>query len=296
MIAKKTVTLVLGGGSALGLAHIGVLSILEQQFEIKAIVGTSIGAIVGGLYACGLTPPEILAIAGTQSKSRALSPFHLDRRLAGIFNGRFIFEMFKDWTSNLSIEEGRIPFIACAYDLNSRSTILFDSGSYATALRASTSLPMIFSPFSYKNYLLVDGGIEHPLPLAFANLFRSDMVIAVNVLPIVAHSASKIDLLSPEPEKHKRPRRSEVLLQSILHNQGYLALRDTISYEPDIIIEAALPEGRPYAFNKHKAFYEYGRKVCLSTLAEYSEPSFMAKARQNYKNLINKMQLIKDIS
>jgi NTE family protein len=294
--SKKSATVILGGGSALGLAHIGVLSVLEQNYEIGAIIGTSIGAVVGALYALGLDTDHILEIAGRQSNAQVFSPFNLDRRIRGIFDGRHIHDLFKDWTSLLSIEEGRIPFLAVAYDLNSRSTVLINRGAFADAMRASSSLPLIFSPYRYGKYLFVDGGIEHPLPLSFAKMYKHDVVISVNVLPLVEHEAVMIEPQILETIKRKRIHSSEILLQAVLQNQGYLALKDTIAYEPDIVIEAALPEGRPYAFHKSKMFYDYGYKICTETLAEYREPTFIDKIRRHYSNLTARIQKVKDIS
>jgi NTE family protein len=293
---KKTATVVLGGGSALGLAHIGVLSILEQNFEIKAIVGTSMGAIVGALYASGLDTDSILEIASRQSNAKVFSPFNLDTRIRGIFDGHFVYKLFTDWTSKMNIEEGRIPFMACAYDLNSRCSVLFDKGLYADAMRASSSIPFIFAPFRFGSYLFVDGGIEYPLPIAFADLFENELVIAVNVLPSVANKATLINPGSYTKSPTKRIHRSEIVLQSVLNNQAYLALKDTTTYEPAIVIEAAMPEARPYAFHKSKAFYDYGRLMAVKTLSEYKEPHFIDKIRKHYVNLTSKGHILEDIS
>lgn len=293
MSDKKKATLILGGGSALGLAHIGVLSVLEEHYDISAVIGTSMGAIVGGLFTMGMDCHSLLNIAGKQSNAKVFSPFYLDRHIGGIFDGSMMLKLFKEWTSDAPIESGTIPFIACAYDLNSRSTILINRGSYADAMRASSSLPLLFSPYHIYNYRFVDGGVEHPLPLSFAHLFKNDLVIAVNVLPIVEHQARMVELDSADVVKPKRNIRSEVVIQSIFQNQAYMAVRDISTFEPDIVINAAMPEGRPFAFHKAKAFYDYGRKTALKTLEEYSEPNFLDKIRRQYRNLIRESSSVK---
>jgi NTE family protein len=293
MSEKKTATVVLGGGSALGLAHIGVLSILEQHFDINAVLGCSIGAIVGALYAMGKSIPEILEIAGRNSNAKVFSPLNLDRRIRGIFDGNYVLKLFQEWTSDALIEDAIIPYLACAYDLKSRSTILFNRGKFADAMRASSSLPLIFAPYYFHNYTFVDGGIEHPLPLSYTHLFKSDLIIAVNVLPIVEHQAKFVEFVDQANPKTKHKFSPEIAWKAVLHNQAYLALKDINEFEPDIVVDAALPGGRPFSFNKSQSFYDHGRKIALKTLEEYSEPSFLDIVRKHYRSLFSSNDTIK---
>jgi len=283
---KEKATLILGGGSALGLAHIGVLSVLEEQYEITGIIGSSMGSIIGGLYSSGLNSEEIYKIAKSFKNTRIFSPLNLDRTIQGIFDGKSLLKAFLKWTEGKKIEEGRIPFIACAYDLISKSTVLFNKGLYADAMRASTSLPVLFAPYKFKQYLFIDGGIEHPLPLAFSSVLSQDKVIAVNVLPEAQKSACFINLESDEITKSKRLGRTEVIFNAVLQNQAYLAIRDIAAFSPDIVIEAGMADGHPFAFHKARDFYNYGRKQTIETLANYNEPRFITAIRKHYRNLI----------
>jgi len=283
---KEKATLILGGGSALGLAHIGVLSILEEEFEITGIIGSSMGSIIGGLYSSGLSSAKIYELAGSFNNAKLFSPFKLDKTIKGIFDGRSLLNLFLTWTEGKSIEESEIPFIACAYDLTSKSTVLFNKGPYADAMRASSSLPVLFAPYKLNQYIFVDGGIEHPLPMAFSSLLSEDKVIAVNVLPEASRSASFINLESEEETKTKRLSRTEVIFNAVLQNQAYLAIRDIAMFSPDIVIEAGMPNGRPFAFHKAREFYNFGRHQAMETLANYKEPRFMPTIRKHYRNLI----------
>lgn len=185
----KKICLVLGGGSALGLAHIGVIQSLSKHYEISSIIGTSMGAIVGACYACGLSAQEMLSLAEDISLFELLNPRNLDFRRKGIFDGKVILRLFEEWTSGMRIEDAPIPFMAVAYDLRRKTSVLFNRGPFAYAMRASSSLPLIFAPFADGDYLLVDGGVSHPLPLAFASQFSSELTIAVNVLEPVPSQA-----------------------------------------------------------------------------------------------------------
>ncbi len=283
---KEKATLILGGGSALGLAHIGVLSVIEENFEITGIIGSSMGSIIGALYACGFSSAQIYELATNIKRTKAFSPLSLDRTISGIFDGRLLHNYLLKLTAGKKIEEGRIPFIACAYDLVSKSTILINKGLYADALRASTSLPVLFAPYKFKQYLFIDGGVEHPLPLAFSSLLSEDKVIAVNVLPEASKSASFINMDKTESAKRKRLSRTEIIFNAVLQNQAYLAIRDIAMFSPDIVIEAGMPNGRPFAFHKAREFYNFGRHQAMETLANYKEPRFMPTIRKHYRNLI----------
>ena len=101
---KEKATLILGGGSALGLAHIGVLSVLEEQYEITGIIGSSMGSIIGGLYSSGLNSEEIYKIAKSFKNTRIFSPLNLDRTIQGIFDGKSLLKAFFKWTEGKKIE------------------------------------------------------------------------------------------------------------------------------------------------------------------------------------------------
>jgi len=285
---KKKATLVLGGGSALGLAHIGVLEVLEKHFEINGIIGTSMGAIIGALYSLGISPAGILDIALRNSNARVFSPLNLDRKIQGVFDGKYLLKLFSEWTMDREIESGSLPFMACAYDLIGRRSVIFNKGKYALALRATSSLPLVFAPFAWQGHLFVDGGIEHPLPLAFSGLLSSEMVIAVNVLPFVEERALYIQELPGKSKTPRRVGRIEVVTQAVFQNQAYLAMRDINTYAPDIVIDAAMPEGRPFAFHKARYFYEYGLRQTENTLRNYREPSFLRHMRRHYRYLVSR--------
>ena len=95
---KEKATLILGGGSALGLAHIGVLSVLEEQYEITSIIGSSMGSIIGGLYSAGLNSDQIYEISKSFKNTQVFSPFNLDRTIQGIFDGSSLLKLFLNWT------------------------------------------------------------------------------------------------------------------------------------------------------------------------------------------------------
>lgn len=283
----KKALLVLGGGAARGLAHIGVIGELEKHFEICGIIGTSIGAIVGAMRCLGHSADAMRDMAISFPAAKVISPLNLDRSIRGIFDGRPVVELFEKWTDMADIEDAALPFIAVAYDLVAKRSILINQGSFAGAMRASSSIPLMFAPHQFGKHWCIDGGVEHPLPLAFSNIISSDLVVAVNVLPQIESIALVAD---PIPEPHaKKPsfHRWEILTHTLFQNQSYLALQEIIRYQPDIVIETAMPNSSAFAFDRAEEFIEYGRGKCRETLDNYREADFVTRLRKQYLNLLH---------
>lgn len=180
---RQRVGLALGGGAARGLAHIGVLEVLEEErIPIDCIAGTSAGAIAGGLYAAGITPAEMRkAVQGLNWLE--IASFGIPKM--GLFN----FDKAAQWIEELlvdlpgSFEELSIPFAAVAADIVRGELIAINTGKLSAALRASASVPGIFNPTRLGERLLVDGGTLNNLPVSVARRLGADYVIAVDLLP-----------------------------------------------------------------------------------------------------------------
>ncbi len=291
---KKEARLILGGGAAYGLAHIGAIEAIREEFEITGIVGTSMGAIVGGFYAMGKTPKEILSIA-QDSKSTlvfnpGLVPFQPLKQsldlIKSLHNKKKIMDLFARWIGPVKIEELPLPFVAVAYDLNLRKTILIDKGPLTTAMRASSSLPLLFPPHEVEGHLFVDGGIEHPLPVAFSDMVPGAYTIAVNVLPPVSQEAEPIGTSGKAASAELRAH--QVVIQSILQNQGYVAIQAMLQKPPDLFIDAHDPSKNMFALADVNDFYEFGYQAAKTSLANVSEPKFMPQLLGRYQALVSR--------
>lgn len=210
---RPRIALVLSGGGARGAAHVGVMKVLEEaRVPVDFIVGTSGGAVTGGLYASGLSPDELETWLADMDWDKALSDepprdrlsfrrkeddarFQLELEL-GYEDGRFrlpqalIAGRNLDYllkTTTLHVEDVRdfdrlpVPFRAVATDIETGEPYLLDHGSLATALRASMSVPGLFAPVEHHGRLLVDGGLVANLPVQVARELGADVVIAVDV-------------------------------------------------------------------------------------------------------------------
>jgi NTE family protein len=158
----RKINLVLSGGGARGIAHLGVIkALLEQGFSIEAISGVSSGAIVGAFIAKGMSPDEILDIAlATKGFSIRRPPFSL-----GLFNKKNMVEMLQKHFKNISFSDLNIPLIVSATNINTCNTDYFTSGSLVMPLVASSALPLFFAPVEIDGYQYIDGGFVNNLPV-----------------------------------------------------------------------------------------------------------------------------------
>lgn len=187
---KIPVSLVLGSGGARGLAHIGVIRALDEdgRFEIAAITGTSIGALIGGLHAAGrLEPYTEWVRALTRRDIWNLLDFSFTR--TGIFEGERLMKTLDDLVGNAQIESLPIPFTAVASDLDRRQEVWLNRGPLFEAIRASIAIPGLFTPVERDGRLLVDGGLLSPLPLAPAQHQPTELTIAVSL-----NGAQRVDI------------------------------------------------------------------------------------------------------
>jgi len=184
-LVSKTRGLALGGGGARGLAHIGLLKVLEDEnITIDYISGTSFGAVVAAFYAAGEPVSDIVMIM-REFFGRVEKPF-FDPILpiVSFYKGKKLIRMIKRAFGDLHIEDLRIPFVTSAVDLYSGKEIIYDKGPIWKALIATMSLPGVFPPFRYGEHLLVDGGILNNVPESLIRSRGADVIVSSNVAPL----------------------------------------------------------------------------------------------------------------
>lgn len=172
----------LAGGAAKGLAHIGVLKALEEVgIRPACIVGTSAGALVGGLYAAGLSVADMERVVSELDGWEFSKLLDLTWAKGSLVAGKAVSRFLRDLVGDVRIEDLRIPFIAVAVDINSGRGHFFDRGPLVDAIRASISIPGIFEPFAANGSYLVDGGVRLNLPLRALDQFRPTIRIGVGL-------------------------------------------------------------------------------------------------------------------
>jgi NTE family protein len=229
----KKVGLALGGGAARGLAHIGVLEVLEREgIPVDMIAGTSAGAAVGALYAQGNSAARIKELALDTGWRRMVSLIDLALPRSGFVEGTRIKNLLKSIMGDVSFNELKIPLSCVATDIRSGDEIVISDGSVLEGVRASISIPVIFTAVKWRDRYLVDGGLVNPVPVSTARAMGADLVIAVNVIPPMG--------VRIQPAKEAK---EPGIFQSLLHSfyiATYSLVRASLA-EADIVIEPKLP-------------------------------------------------------
>jgi NTE family protein len=175
--------LALGSGSARGMSHIGVIQVLEAyHIPIDMIAGTSIGAVVGSVYATGASVEQIkeAALAMKQRKSFSFLDPTIPR--SGLISGNRTEEILeKIALKDKTFDDLKIPFAAVATDIKTGAKVILNQGSVIKAVRASISIPGIFTPAKYQDYFLVDGGVVDPVPVDVVQMMGANIIIAVSL-------------------------------------------------------------------------------------------------------------------
>ena len=178
---RKTVSLVLGSGGARGLAHIGVIHwLLENGYEIKSISGSSMGSLVGGIYAAGKLDTYIEWVRSI-TKMDIVALLDLSWGKGGLVKGDRIINTLVDLVGDQRIEDLPVSYTAVATDIQGEKEIWINKGKLFDAIRASMSLPLFFTPFVFNGTLLIDGGVLNPVPIAPTFGDNTDLTIAVSL-------------------------------------------------------------------------------------------------------------------
>jgi len=189
------IALVLGGGAARGYAHVGVIKTLEANgIRPDIIVGTSVGSVVGALYAAGYSGFELQRLALAMDDAM-VSDWSLPDR--GFIKGEALQNYVNTVLSNRPIEKLARTLAIVATDLQTGEAVVFRSGNTGMAVRASSSVPGVFQPVRINGHEYVDGGLVSPVPVSIARSLGADVVIAVDVSnkPRNGRTASSLDVL-----------------------------------------------------------------------------------------------------
>lgn len=173
------IAIVLGAGASRGFAHIGVLKILESRnIPIHMVVGTSVGSLVGCLYAFGHDAYKLQALAMTVARDDLVDLTLPDN---GFVKGEKLENYVNNLVGGYPIERFRIPFHSVATDIQTGEEMVFGTGNAGMAVRASCSIPGVFKPVRISEKTYVDGGLVNPLAVDIARRYGADVVIAVDI-------------------------------------------------------------------------------------------------------------------
>jgi NTE family protein len=243
---KPKVGLALSGGGARGLAHIGVLRVLEQEgIPVDFLAGTSMGGVIAAGYAAGLSAEFMAAEAQRMGQLRSLIAL-MDRSLPrlGLFEGQKVQEYLTGHLGNITFDELKIPLALVAVDLVMGEEVVLRSGRVADAVRATISLPGVFAPFRLDGHLLVDGGVLNNLPANVVRERGADIVIAVDVSSSCTLESFTLD---DRGNSHlplaQVPLILDTLRQAVNIMESRLVSYKLAEAQPEILIRPALGEG-----------------------------------------------------
>lgn len=284
---KKTISLVLGSGGARGIVHIGIIQWLEDHgYEIRSISGCSMGALIGGFYAAGRLDAYTEWLEGIDVLDMLKL---LDFKGSGGFvSGEKLMKKLQEIIGEHQIEDLPIKFTAVATDIDTQKEVWINEGPLLNAIRASISLPLFFTPFSYKGKRVVDGGVLNPVPIAPTFHDNTDLTISVNL----GGEAMEKPLLEKEEEKTKSSFKSIVnnYLDKIslpdsftkengmymVANRSFETMQSSIArmklaaYPSDIEIDIPINLCGTFEFNRAKELIDYGYEIC-ENIAELKE-------------------------
>lgn len=248
------VGLVLGGGAARGFAHIGVIKALESQGIIPDIVvGTSVGSLVGVLYAAGNNGFMLhkLALAMEEAEISDWS-MPLFAKVTGVLKGEAIQRYVNKTINNVPLEKLKIPFGAVATDIHDGTPILFRRGNAGVAVRASSAVPGVFQPVTIGSHVYVDGGLVSPVPVRFGREMGADFIIAVNI--------------SSQPESQPFSSTLDMLLQTFAI-MGKSINREELK-EADIVISPNLGNMKGSDFDGRNIAILAGEQAAMAAMGE----------------------------
>jgi len=253
---RPKVGLAFSGGGARGLAHIGVLKVLEREgIPVDFLAGTSMGGIVAAFYASGWNAESMEEEALRVSRLRHLVEL-VDRSLPtkpGLFEGRRVQGYLAERLGDVTFDNLRIPLALVAVDLESGEEVILRSGSVVEALRATISLPGIFAPFRLDGHLLVDGGVLNNLPADVVRRMGAKVVIAVDVslevegLPRLLEMERKSFPFTQIPLIIETLRRTVTIMENQLCGQKLAEARPEVLIRPKLSDEITVLGGFPHA-------------------------------------------------
>lgn len=283
---KQDIALVLSGGGARGIAHIGVIEVLEEKgFNITSISGTSMGSLVGAVYAIGKLP-EFKEWLLNLDKLETFKLVDFTFGTQGFIKGDRIFSELKKFIPDLNIEDLAIDYAAVATDIMNKREVVFTQGAIFDAVRASVSIPSVFTPVKTPSTLLIDGGTVNNLPLDRVKRNKGDILVAVDVVANVPYYETEKDETKYQQKIRKfRDYFDEIKARKISAQLSYFEIIDkSINLMIEEVVKMKLRETPPellikvsqdictlFDFYKAEKIIAYGREVAEEMLEDYME-------------------------
>jgi len=283
---KKSVALVLSSGGSKGLAHIGVINELERQgFKITSVSGSSIGSVYGGFYAMGKLP-QYTEWAKTLNPKSIWGLMDFTFSSNGLLKGEKVFQKMKTFIPDMQIENMDIPFAAVATDILNEVDVVFESGSFYDAIRASVAIPTVLTPVKYNDSILVDGGVLNPIPIDHVKRNDGDILVVVNLYGDKEKNKESSGLVDDETKIYntyldgiikniskfirsgdKKSLGYFSLLNSTTHAMVHKIAKQTVEkHQPDITISIPYDSSNTFDFHKAEKLIKLGEEAAKKAI------------------------------
>jgi NTE family protein len=286
----KNIALVLSSGGARGYAHIGAIKVLENNgFRITSVAGTSMGALVGGIYATGqLNLFEEWICSLDVREVLKLTDFTISKK--GLVKGKKVIEKIKEIVPDRNIEDLEIPYCAVATDIIEGREVVFTKGNLYEAIRASISIPTVFQPYKIGNNYYVDGGLMNPIPVNRVWRSTNDLLVVVDVSAPIPYEKKtdehdqfyngkyseqiriikeKVSHLIPS----KKPEEEDLGIFNLSNMSIGTMMRKICEltlekHKPDLLINISKESFSTYDFYKAREIIKEGEEAALRTLKQ----------------------------
>jgi NTE family protein len=255
---KQKISLVLSGGGARGIAHIGVIEELEKKgFEIVSIAGTSMGALVGAIYANGkLNAYKEWLLTLKKMDVFKLMDFTISKQ--GFVKGDKIFKKMTEYIGDVTFEDLSIPLSVTATNISLNKEVVFTSGSLAFALRASVAIPTVLTPVKHNGHFLIDGGVINNLPISNLKRFKNDILVVVDV-----------NANSKPSKPNLKMNYFDIMGKSISILIEKISEHTIEIYKPDIVVQIPNNAANVLDFYKAKKMIKLGRDNANIEIEKY---------------------------
>ncbi|WP_020533957.1 patatin-like phospholipase family protein [Flexithrix dorotheae] len=270
---SRSIALVLSSGGARGLAHIGVIEeLLRNNYQITSIAGTSMGAVIGGIYAAGKLQ-EFKEWASSVDKVKLLRLVDFTFSSQGFIRGDRVLNEIKKMVGHIHIEDLDIPYVTVATDIKEQEEVIFRKGDLYEAIRSSMAIPTVFTPNIVDGKELVDGGILNPLPMDLVHRTPGDLLVVVNVNhngPLPKPIMKKIVKNERNgwfgsngngKAKDKKMGYFDLLMRSFDLTQDKLSDLIIEKHQPDILINISRESSGSFEFYRTKELIEIGKEA-----------------------------------
>jgi NTE family protein len=283
---SKSVALVLSSGGARGVAHIGVIEgLLEEGYTISSISGSSMGAVVGGVYATGKLA-EYKEWICNLDKIDVFRLMDFTFSTQGFVRGEKVFNEMKKFIDDRNIEDLDIPLSVIATDIVNKKEVVFKTGKLFTAIRASAAIPSVLKPSIIDGIELVDGGVFNPIPIAHVHRIKDDILVVSDVNANIISTMNQVtekekskfnDLLEkwntyfPSEIKTKRLSSFDVFAHSVDLMQDRISNFILEHNKPDILVNISRHTTGTFEFYRSSELVKFGNQEIKKAIKNASQ-------------------------